>query len=96
MIRPRVLTIHETIRRDPTGPQTRSTLRSVRTRLFVGLAAAALTFAACGGDDAGGTEDAAVSPEELLSFRAQTVSGDEVDVSDYAGSDLVLWFWAPW
>lgn len=68
----------------------------MRTRLFVGLAAAALTFAACGGDDAGGTVDAAVSPEELLSFQARTVAGNDVDVSEYAGSDLVLWFWAPW
>lgn len=66
------------------------------TRLLAGLIAAALALAssACGNDDAGG--DVAATPADLLSFQAQTVAGGSVDVGDYAGSDLVLWFWAPW
>ena len=26
----------------------------------------------------------------------ETVSGDTIDGEDYAGSNLALWFWAPW
>ena len=27
---------------------------------------------------------------------ADTVSGSQLDTSDFAGQDLVVWFWAPW
>lgn len=33
---------------------------------------------------------------EFLDFTAETVRGEPVDGADYAGQDLVLWFWAPW
>ncbi len=73
------------------------TIPPVRTRLLAGLIAAALALMACGGDDGGGgVGETAVTPADLLSFDAQTVAGDSVDVSEYAGSDLVIWFWAPW
>lgn len=32
----------------------------------------------------------------LLDFEATAVDGSTVDVRSYAGSDLVIWFWAPW
>jgi len=31
-----------------------------------------------------------------LSFSGGTVDGAEFEAGDYAGQDLVLWFWAPW
>ncbi len=77
-------------------------VRSVRIRLLSGLVAAALALAACGGGDGGGDATAAgggadsVPEAELLSFEAETIGGETVDIGDYAGSDLVIWFWAPW
>ena len=29
-------------------------------------------------------------------WTEKTVAGGQFDVGDYAGQDLVLWFWAPW
>ena len=76
------------------------TVAAVRIRLLTGLIAAAVALAACGDGEGGGGGDAAGSasvPEaDLLSFEAETIAGDAVDVSEYAGSDLVIWFWAPW
>lgn len=69
---------------------------AVRTRLSIGLLAAALVLAACGGGDGNGDSAAPVPEGDLLSFEAETIGGDSVDVDDYAGSDLVIWFWAPW
>ena len=73
----------------------------MRIRLLSGLVAAALALAACGGGDGGGDATAgggtdSVPEADLLSFEAETIGGETVDVSDYAGSDLVIWFWAPW
>jgi hypothetical protein len=31
-----------------------------------------------------------------LSYDGATVSGSQFNSGDYAGQDLVLWFWAPW
>ncbi len=31
-----------------------------------------------------------------LSFSGELVDGSQFDSGDYAGQDLVLWFWAPW
>ena len=33
---------------------------------------------------------------ELLSFATRTVDGGEVDASELAGRDVVVWFWSPW
>ena len=32
----------------------------------------------------------------ILAFEAPAVDGTVVDVSALAGSDLAIWFWAPW
>ncbi len=29
-------------------------------------------------------------------WTEETVGGGQFDAGDYAGQDLVLWFWAPW
>ncbi|WP_436793031.1 hypothetical protein [Actinospongicola halichondriae] len=65
----------------------------MRIRLLAGLVAVSVALVACGSDD-GSTEGAAPSAD--LAFEAQTVTGETVDVGDYAGTDLVIWFWAPW
>ncbi len=31
-----------------------------------------------------------------LTYDGPTVAGGQLDPGDYAGQDLVLWFWAPW
>jgi hypothetical protein len=33
---------------------------------------------------------------EKLDFTLPGVSGEQVEGADYAGRDLVIWFWAPW
>lgn len=43
---------------------------------------------------AGPTTGAAVP--DILDFTAETVRGEQVAGADYAGQDVVLWFWAPW
>ena len=42
----------------------------------------------------GGNPD--ISLTEALSVQMPTVSGEVIDVSQYLGQDVVLWFWAPW
>lgn len=49
--------------------------------------------AAAGTTSEPGTAGAQSTP---FGFTAQTVSGESVDTSTYAGRPTVLWFWAPW
>jgi hypothetical protein len=44
------------------------------------------------------TADAASSAPapDVLAFTATTVQGQPFDGADYAGLDLMVWFWAPW
>lgn len=73
------------------------------------LFALALAAAACGsatddtatGDTAtttppadGAAEPAA--PTSILDISAPGADGSTIDLSTYAGQDLMLWFWAPW
>lgn len=37
-----------------------------------------------------------VGPQQGLHFEATTLDGSRLDSSEFAGRDLVLWFWAPW
>lgn len=81
-------------------------------RILSLLLALLLLVAGCAGDggDAGtvatdaagsadsdpqGDADAAAVPEALR-FTATTVDGGTFEGADYAGQDLMLWFWAPW
>ena len=56
------------------------------------LVAAALVVAACGGSsDPSGTPSAAA-----IDFTAETVGGGSIEMADFAGEPLALWFWSPW
>lgn len=78
------------------------TIRAMRTRLLAATLALALGAAACGGDDAGtaapsnGSSSGRVDDGAVLDFRAQSVDGSTVDVDSLRGTDVVIWFWAPW
>jgi len=45
-------------------------------------------------------QQSSVSPADTsdwpYEFVTTTVDGSTLDTGDYAGTDLVLWFWAPW
>ena len=65
------------------------------------VAVAALAVAACGtntsSDEASGVGGATeTTGAALLDFEAQAVGGGDVHGADYAGRDLIVWFWAPW
>jgi len=68
------------------------------------LVALALLAAACSSSDTDTTsattsDQTAVSTGETdwpYQFSTKTVDGSLLDTGDYAGQDLVLWFWAPW
>ena len=42
-----------------------------------------------------GTVANAVSVPDVLAFSAPRVGGGTVDLADYAGKPVLLWFWAP-
>jgi len=79
----------------------------VRLRRLIVLAALVL-LAACGGaatisptdGTASATAAAEVPSEEapphILSGTFETVAGPEIDLAEFQGKDVVLWFWAPW
>lgn len=65
-----------------------------RTRPLLALVAAvALLGAACSSDDGGDTADGGTAAVE---FTTTDLSGAEVASASLAGTDTVLWFWAPW
>ncbi len=73
----------------------------MRTRLLVTAVALALVAGACGGGgdqsaQGGPTDDGPVADETVLDFRAESVDGSTVDIGSLQGTDLVIWFWAPW
>jgi cytochrome oxidase Cu insertion factor (SCO1/SenC/PrrC family) len=37
-----------------------------------------------------------VLPASTFEVTATTVDGDSYDLSQLAGTDVILWFWAPW
>lgn len=77
-----------------------------RNPFFALLVALALGAAACGASDeaadsssvgADGSAQAATDDDRsLLDISAVAADGSTIDLSDYAGQDLMLWFWAPW
>jgi len=65
--------------------------------LWLLLVSVALIAAACGGSDG----DAATNEPVGESgggpdFSGTTIDGTELVSADYAGQDVILWFWAPW
>ena len=77
-----------------------------RARLAA-LAVLALALAACSGSPAETPEPGEASPVAGLSteappeedgpgFTATTLDGDQIESASFAGTPVVLWFWAPW
>ena len=63
-------------------------------RIGVLLGAVALLAAGCGSSgSAGPVGDTATGYPE---FSGSTVDGERLVSADYAGQDVILWFWAPW
>ena len=78
-----------------------------RGRLITVLAATVLALAACAGAPADPPDPGEASPIPELGapppsdddgpgFTATTLDGDEIHSSMFAGTPVVLWFWAPW
>jgi hypothetical protein len=42
------------------------------------------------------SESVADGTGSLLDISAPAADGSTVELSAYAGQDLMLWFWAPW
>ena len=89
------------VRSSIAATRVRSTLVRRLVPLFV---AVGLLGVACGGSDGEeaatpgmdaptDTDGATTWPHD---FVAATVDGGMIDAGEYAGQDLVLWFWAPW
>lgn len=72
--------------------QLRSAPMSRPVRLAAFTLALGLVVAACGG----GTSNPEVSIASDGTFAATTVDGEAFTSTDFAGQDVMLWFWAPW
>jgi thiol-disulfide isomerase/thioredoxin len=62
-----------------------------RRTLSALAAAAALSLASCGTDQA-----APLGGQSELTFTATTVDGEPFDAASLEGKPAVFWFWAPW
>lgn len=63
------------------------------------LLLALLLLAACASDTGEEVGDAAADAGDVpdaLQFTATTLDRTTFEGADYAGQDLMLWFWAPW
>jgi ABC-type phosphate transport system substrate-binding protein len=65
------------------------------------IASALAVLAACGSSDSSDSTDADSSTvteqgsSSVLELTAPLVGGGELDLGQYAGSPVALWFWAP-
>ena len=62
-------------------------------RLLVLLAIVALAYA-CGSPSE--STETATPDNTAIEFTAETTGGGQIDMADYAGQPLALWFWSPW
>ena len=69
-------------------------MSSVTTRLAGPLLLLALVMAACGG--AAGESGPSGPGGAAFDGSFPTLEGGSVDLADFEGQDVVLWFWAPW
>ncbi|MEL7156236.1 MAG: hypothetical protein AAFN30_06520 [Actinomycetota bacterium] len=66
----------------------------MRRSLPIALAVAWLLLAtACG---SGAAVPVAEASAPVLAGEVTALDGTTVDLADYQGHDVVLWFWAPW
>jgi ABC-type glycerol-3-phosphate transport system substrate-binding protein len=56
------------------------------------LLAAGFVVAACGGS----SEPSGEASASAIDFTAETVGGGSIEMADFAGEPLALWFWSPW
>ena len=75
-------------------------MRAISRPVLVLALAVMLVAAACSSDDAGtaagGGADGGGGGMSSLDFTAAQLGGGELDGASLAGTDTVLWFWAPW
>ncbi|MGI9603804.1 MAG: TlpA family protein disulfide reductase [Acidimicrobiales bacterium] len=64
-------------------------------RMLIIMVVLALAAVGCGGSDSSG-EATSTEPGSVPDFSGTTVDGQELVSADYAGQDVMLWFWAPW
>jgi hypothetical protein len=56
-----------------------------------------LVASACGGSSSGSSgADVASDAGAGTEFTGTTIDGQQLALADYAGDDVLLWFWAPW
>lgn len=67
-----------------------------RLRHILLVVSAALWAVACGGSAQVASSEAPEDSTVSLTGEFATISGETVDLAGFAGSDVVLWFWAPW
>jgi hypothetical protein len=80
------------------------------SRRLVGLVAISLLASACGSGETAATEGtpevteataptsrpAPTDPAPVVDVSLATVAGGQLEWSSLAGTDVMLWFWAPW
>ena len=75
-------------------------MRTSSGRALIAVLAIGLAAAACGSSETvtaeSGQPSGNVLPPSTFEAVATTVEGDPFELSALAGSDVVLWFWAPW
>ena len=72
---------------------------AVSIALLASACSGSSTKADQAGIDEADAESGATTDSESLwphDFQGSLLSGGQLDANDLAGSDLVLWFWAPW
>lgn len=75
--------------------------RTPFARLIAAGLALGLVAAACASEEGATDVAAAPSPstteaDTTLQISAPAADGSTINLADYAGQDLMLWFWAPW
>ncbi len=68
----------------------------IRTRLLALLLLVAMAAAACGSSATGSSSAAGSETVEVFDGEFATLDGASVNLADFQGQDVVLWFWAPW
>jgi len=68
----------------------------VRTRLLALLLLVAIAAAACGSSTTDAASSAGSEGADVFDGEFATLDGGSVNLAEFEGQDVVLWFWAPW